>query len=192
MFALRFPAGRLFALTATLAICSPAYSGSIPSGEWLQFSFSGAGAPAKGCDPADPTGDFCVPSSGTPASALDSPPWTFTSLLPMVLTITDAFAATDRFSVLDFNIAIGETSSPTLTANCGDDPAVCLATPGMSTALLRLAPGNHSLTLIPTLSGGGGSGFLRVDAVPEPGTNSLIAFGLLSIAWTMFRKGARR
>jgi hypothetical protein len=192
MFALQFSAGRVFALAAVLGVCGPAYSGPIPSGEWLQFPFRDVGTPAKGCDPGDPTGDFCIPSSGTPASALDTPPWTFTSVLPIVLTITDAFAATERFSILDFNISIGETSVPTLSVNCGDDPSVCLSTPGMSTALLRLAPGDHSLTLIPTLSDGGGSGFMRVDAVPEPATNSLIAFGLLSLAWTLCRTGVRK
>jgi hypothetical protein len=182
---------RLFTAAATLALSTPAYAGSIPLGDWLQFSFGNTGVAAKGCDPADPAGDFCFPSSGTPTSFLDAPPWTFDSPVATVLTVTDAFLSGDRFSILDFGIAVGETSAPG-QADCGDDPTVCLGTAGMSTAVLLLAPGSHSLTIVPTLSGGGGSGFLQAEAVPEPSTIVLLAGALASIAWLKRQKEVRQ
>lgn len=184
MNVLRLAASRLVCVAAISVVCSPAHAGSISLGNWLQFSFTTAGTPASGCDPADPAGNFCIPSSGTPSSFLDAPPWTFTSALATKLFVTDAFLSGDRFSILDFNVPVQLTSVPTSGVDCGDDPAVCLATPGMSTAILQLSGGTHSLAIIPTATDGG-SGFLRVDAVPEPGTLALMTAGfvlLLSIA----------
>jgi hypothetical protein len=191
MNVVRLAASRLVFVAATLAVSSvvtsPAYAGSIPLGDWLQFSFTTAGVAAAGCDPADPAGSFCIPSSGTPSSFLDAPAWTFTSALATTLSVTDAFLSGDRFSILDFDVPIQLTSAPTAGVDCGDDPAVCLATPGMSKAVLQLAAGSHSLTIVPTVTDGGGSGFLRVDAVPEPSTFALMAAGfvlVISVAHT--------
>src|SRR5215467_4270887 len=136
---------------------------------FLEFAFSDAGTPATGCQLADPSGAFCIPSSGTATSFLGSPPWTIS--FPSQggeLTVTDAFLAGDRFQIFDFGTSIGLTSVPFGTADCGDDPVVCLATPGISEGSFLLGGGNHSLTIIPTLSGGGGAAYLRVDPVPEP------------------------
>jgi hypothetical protein len=171
-----------------LLFSSPALAGPITIGDWLEFGFSDAGTPATGCDPADPAGPFCVPSSGTPSSFLDAPPWTFTAPVDgATLTVTDAFLSGDRFELFDFGVSLGFTSLPAAasTVDCGDDPAACLATAGISSGLFILAAGNHSLTLIPTLSPTeGGTGYLRVDAgaataVPEPATWLLVTTGLL-------------
>ena len=168
MNVVRLAASRLVFVAATLVVSWPAHAGSIPLRNWLQFSFATAGVTASGCDPADPAGNFSVPSSGTPSSFLDAPPWTFTSALVTTLSVTDAFLSGDRFLILDFNVPIQLTSTPVSGVDCGDDPAVCLVTSGMSRAVLQLAAGSHSLTIVPTLTDGGGTGFLRVDAVPEP------------------------
>jgi hypothetical protein len=176
---------RLLAVTALLGfacISSPAAAGPITPATWWEFGFSEAGVLATGCDPADPSGPFCIPSSGTPTSFLDAPSWTIT--VPTggaFLTVTDAFASGDRFQIFDFGIAIGLTSVPAApnAVNCGDDPIVCLGFAGISKGVFALAAGNHSLTLAPTLSpGDGGSGYLRVDVVPEPATMLLVATGL--------------
>jgi hypothetical protein len=168
-------------------LCSaPAFAGPILLGEWLQFGFSDPGVPATGCDPDDPAGPFCIPSSGTPTSFLDAPPWTFTAPADgATLSVTDVFASGDRFELFDFGVSLGFTSLPSAvtSVDCGDDPAVCIVTAGISSGLFNLAAGNHSLTLIPLLApSGGGTGFLRVDAgaaIPEPGTWLLVSTGLL-------------
>lgn len=152
-----------------------AQAGSIALDVFHQFSFTDAGVQARGCAPADPEGEFCVESSGTPALFLDAPAWTFSAgPAGARLTVLDAFLSTERFEIFDFGVSIGLTSLPG-EADCGDDPADCLANAAMSTGLFRLGAGEHSITLVPLLSDGLGSGFLRVVAdVPEPASVALI------------------
>jgi hypothetical protein len=192
----RRPAQLLAALVLTglVLIGAPASAGPILSGEWLEFGFTTAGTPATGCDPDDPAGPFCIPSSGTPTSFLDAPAWTFTAPTEgALLTVTDAFSSGDRFQLFDFGVSLGLTSLPAAagSVDCGDDPVTCLATIGISRGFFNLAAGNHSLTLIPTVSLGGGSGYLRVDAaaVPEPATLLLVATGF---ALTTLRRARSR
>ena len=178
MNVLRFAASRIAFAAATLFVCSPASAGSISLGDWHEFSFTAPGVAAVGCAPADTAGNFCIPSSGTPSSFLDAPPWTFTSAVDTILAVTDAFVSGDRFSILDFSSPIQLTGAPTVGVACGDDPVVCLATPGMSNAILRLPAGPHSLTIVPTATDGG-SAFLKVSAVPEPATYALMTAGFV-------------
>lgn len=154
-------------------------AGPITPGSFLEFGFSTAGVSATGCTPADPAGPFCIPSGGAPTSFLDAPPWTFVAPAGgSLLTVTDAFQSGDRFEIFDFGASIGLTSAPATGADCGDDPFVCLATPGISFANFLLAAGNHSITVVPTdAPGGGGSGYLGVNAVPEPGSWLLLVSG---------------
>src|SRR5262245_52649523 len=72
---------------------SPVNAASLPLGVWAEFSFTTAGTPATGCAPTDPTGNFCIPSFGTPTVFLGTAPWTFSSAVATVLTVTDAFQA---------------------------------------------------------------------------------------------------
>lgn len=177
--------GRLIALSAALGLATPVYGGPILFGTFLEFSFETAGTPARGCDPADPAGGFCIPSSGTPTQFLDAPPWTF--LAPAggaILTIVDAFLAGDRFQIFDFGVSIGLTSVPIGRGDCGDDPVPCLADPNMSRGFFALLAGIHSITITPILSpDGGGAGYLRVQVqqVPEPPSLVLLALGLLGL-----------
>lgn len=178
---------RSAALTLAVAVAPAAYAGAIPFDTFLEFGFAAAGVPATGCDPADPAGPFCIPSSGTPTSFLDAPPWTFVAPAGgATLTVTDAFEAGDRFEIFDFAASIGLTSVPVGTVDCGDDPAVCLANPAISSGSFSLASGNHSLVVVPTVApSGSGSGFLRVQAqaqaVPEPGALALLGIGLAGL-----------
>ena len=162
----------------------------IVSGTFLEFSFSDAGIPATGCQPDDPGGDFCAPSSGTPTGFLPAPPWTFTADVGgAILTVTDVFVSGDQFEIFDFGTSIGLTSIPVAGVDCGDDPVVCLATAGMSNAVFALAAGPHSITITPSIVPEPfGVGYLQVtgaaSAVPEPSTLFLLAagFGLIARA----------
>src|SRR3954470_24786552 len=46
-------------------------------GPWQEFSLGVAGAPARGCFPADPAGTECIP--GVNSTFVGAPPWTFTA-----------------------------------------------------------------------------------------------------------------
>lgn len=175
---------RAIVLGAALGIAAaPASAGPIAFDTFYQFSFTDVGVPARGCFPADPLGDFCTPSSGTPTQFLDAPPWTF--LAPtsgVLLTVTDAFIAGDRFQIFDFGVSIGFTSLPSGSGDCGDDPVPCLADPSVSSGVFSLAGGLHSITIVPVLSpDGGGSGYLRASAIPEPATLLLFSAGLAAL-----------
>src|SRR5262245_21052115 len=92
----------LVRIALAFALTIPACAGAISPGIFYEFGFSTAGTPATGCDPADPAGPFCTPSSGTPTTFVSAPPWTF--MAPSdgaILTVTDAFLAGDRFQVFD-------------------------------------------------------------------------------------------
>jgi len=172
----------------------PAFAGPLNVGAWSEFSFTDAGLPAAGCDPDDPAGGFCIPSSGTPTLFLNTPPWTFTAAVQgATLTVTDAFVSGDRFEIFDFGVSLGLTSAPIPGIDCGDDPVPCLATPQVSSGIFSLGAGDHSITLVPTLSpDGGGSGYLlAAQAIPEPGVPMLLGSGLAA-AWLYHQLRFRR
>jgi PEP-CTERM motif len=173
-------------LGAVLATSGAAMAGPIASNIFLQFSFDNVGDKAKGCDPADPAGNFCPASSVTPTGFLDAPAWTFVaSAAGATLTVIDVFLSGEKFDVFDFGQLIGTTSlPPRLGIDCDEDPVVCLATPGMSVGIFNLAAGAHSLELVLT-RGGQGVGYLQVaDAVaqvPEPASMALMLGGLAAL-----------
>jgi hypothetical protein len=176
-------------LAALLGFSLPASAGPIPFDEFLQFSFGIVGIPAAGCDPVDPNGPFCVPSSGTPTVFLDASPWEF--LAPTdgaTLTLVDAFLSGDRFELFDFGTSLGLTSASVVGRDCGDDPLVCLADPGMSQGAFLFGAGAHSISILPTSAPDfGGTGYFKVvtgggpATVPEPGVLLLFSAGLLVI-----------
>jgi hypothetical protein len=169
-----------------LLVPAPAAAGPILPGVWYEFSFLEPPLPAMGCDPADPAGLFCVPSSGTPTSFADAPPWTFT--VPAgggSFLVTDAYTSGDQFEVFDLGVSRGLTSPPGSMVDCGSDPIPCLANPDVSRGVYFFDAGSHSVTIVPTaVPGGGGAGYFRVDttaapvAVPEPASLMLVALGL--------------
>jgi YVTN family beta-propeller protein len=177
-------------LAAFLVLATPALCGTISLGTFYQFSFEQAGTPATGCAPDDPAGAFCLGSFGTPTLFLDAPPWTFVApAIGASLTVTDAFTSGDRFEVFDFGGSLGLTSAPLPLGDCEDDPVVCLADPSISHGSFLLAPGAHSLTITPTAAPNGtGTGYLQVEAVPEPATWLFLCSGLLLFAWARRRR----
>jgi hypothetical protein len=181
------------AAVIALGAIVPARADLLPIGVFAEFSFTDAGTPAIGCAPVDPTGNFCIPSSGTPSVFLGTPPWTFTSLEPSFLTVTDAFVAGDRFQVFDFGVSLGLTSLPSGNTDCGDDPVPCLATAGISHGTFSLGAGNHQITITPILApSGGGAGYLQVQVtqIPEPSTWMLL--GGCVVAIKLSRQRAKR
>jgi hypothetical protein len=168
-------------LAIGLIVAPPSSAGPIVVDTYYEFGFGDVGTPAIGCDPADPAGAFCAPSSGTPTTFLDAAPWTFTSgAAGSTLTVTDAFLSGDRFQVFDFGIPIGFTSAFVADVDCGDDPVPCLADPGMSHGSFVLGSGLHFIA-ISVVEGGFGSGYLVLQdggaPVPEPATLVLLATG---------------
>jgi hypothetical protein len=132
-------------------------------GLWQEFSFTGVGALARGCAPADPFGSICSPSSAANSNFVGPPPWTFIAgAFGADLVVTDAFNIGDRFEVFDFGIVLGQTSFvPITNGTCGDNPAVCLTSASHRT--YHLLGGTHSITIRPTVSAlGGGAAYFRV------------------------------
>ena len=178
-----------FAVVLMLGVALPtrAVAGPILAGTWYEFGFSDVGTAATGCDPADPAGSFCVPSSSTPTEFLDAPPWTFTAGAGGAsLTVTDAFLSGDRFQLFDFGTSVGLTSLPGAFVDCGDDPVPCLANADMSHGVFLFAAGSHSISVVLT-AGGFGAAYFKADGdvvgtpgtqpVPEPATLLLVLTG---------------
>jgi hypothetical protein len=159
-----------------------AFADPITLGTWYEFGFDPGHSPQTGgCLPVDPTGVPCrVPDPGVVSSLLGSPPWTFSSSRPSILTITDVFLTGDSFQVFDNGALIGSTNLvPIFGGSCGINPDACLTNPDFSHGAFSLLPGSHSITINVSAAQILGEGFFRVDAaVPEPSTLSLLAFGL--------------
>ncbi len=158
-----------------------AFADPITAGSWLEFSFMDPGTLAMGCQPNDPNGLFCEPSSAANSAFLGAPSWAFDAASPVVFRITDAFRAGDQFRVFDFGIPVLLTSFVAQSDyDCGSDPELCFGDPQISAGVYMFQAGAHSLTTMPVLSPSiAGAGYFRLDVVPEPSTLVLIGTGFL-------------
>lgn len=140
------------------ALASAAYAGPIAvGGGWQEFFFAGVGSGANGN------------------------PYTFTATQTVVLKVTDAFNAGDRFEVFLGGLSAGQTSVPTaLGDNIGNDYDGAFADARWSSGSWVLAPGNYSMELYTTVSPfASGRAAFRVDnAIPEPSTYAFVLSGL--------------
>jgi hypothetical protein len=158
---------------------------TVGNADWYEFGFLALGVDAI-------SGSGGQPSSGGNSEYAPDPPWTFTSALPVKLTVTDAFLEGDAFNIYDSGALVGSTSS---VANTGtdsgtSDPVVALTIPELSHGVFSLAAGSHSLTIRPYQFVMAGAAYFRTDAVPLPPTVLLLGSGLLGLAgWRRFRKG---
>jgi hypothetical protein len=111
-------------LIPSLVFAAIAAAGPISIGPWYEFGFDPNHAPVvSGCLPDDPTGLLCRTGIGT--LNLDTPPWTFTAPVPVIIDVTDGFLAGDSFTVFDFGVLVGSTPVVPLGPGCGVDPNVC-------------------------------------------------------------------
>jgi hypothetical protein len=180
----------LFGLLAILAVISLGSSWSaagviVPGNiKWYEFAFvGGAGSFAT-------NGSSTIPSSGGNSQQADNPPWTFTSAIPTVVRVTDAFQPGDTFSLFDNATIVGPTSTPVGTPITTDNPDVAFAQPGYSHGAFTLAPGAHSLTIrVDATPVGSGAGYFRVD-VPEP-ASAVLLLGAAAIAPVLRRRPRR-
>jgi hypothetical protein len=177
------------ALLAAAALAAPASAATIVATDtWYEFSFTDPGVDSAGCFPADPAGNFCTPSSGTPTEFVGAPSWDIVLAAAGTFTLTDAFLSGDFFELLDFGVVLGPTPLPAVDqVDCGDDPVPCLATPGVSSRVYAIAAGAHSFTIVPIDTEGGGSAYFRIDAaaIPAPAPLGLLA---AAVVWLGFRR----
>ncbi|MFB2975653.1 PEP-CTERM sorting domain-containing protein [Microseira sp. BLCC-F43] len=168
-------------------------------GPWYEFSFGQVGEDARGCNPADPNGPVCTPSSAGNSVFAGASPWEFeVGAAGAILKVTDAFSRGDAFSIFNFNTLIGATSTPSRGGYCGDNPDICFADPLVSKGAFNLAAGQYSLRIVPTNSPfKAGAAYFRLDEVevkqvPEPvSVLGLLAFGAMGVANRLKRKPQR-
>ncbi len=191
-----------FLLTALVSVAIPSSAAAIESNKWYSLSVLRDVAATNGPN-SDPAGTYFDPGTG---------PWTFTLLTAGTLQVTDAEFNGDYLSVLDGGVAFspnpqGPVFNP--AANCGLDPAGCLANTDFWHLTVALTPKTYSLSFIgldvplqqttaffrvlgtlaaPTDPGNGGGGNNPTDpgtpgAVPEPTTYALCGLALLGLAW---------
>lgn len=175
----------LFASFVLIFVSSASADPISVGASWLEFAYTDSGSPAFACDGA------CIPSSGGDSIEAGNPAWTFTSELPVTVTITDAFFSGNSFELLDEGTLIGSTPSVDIGySSCGSDidgsdPAACALDPNFSHASFDLGVGDHSLTINALDSPfGGGAAYFRVDEaslapVPEPATFLLVVSGAM-------------
>lgn len=136
-----------------------------------------------------------------------NPPWTFTSVGPVIWRILDGGHQGDTFDAFDNGVPLGITSSTPIDANhacatdpTGTNPAACWNDPLMSRGQFQLGAGAHSLTVVWDQRVPGGNSTLQwfeiqsgsLSSVPEPAAFLMVGAGLLTVAMIRRRPRVRR
>ena len=160
-----------------LAASAASMAGPItPGAGWYGFCFGG--------NAGDPATAGCLNQAvGTEGNA-----FTFTLTAPGTLQVTDAFIFGDTFSVFVNSVLAFTTGGGTQTGPTTSDPDLAFSGTGYDHGFIVLGAGSYSVdifTLATPNSSGGGAYVQVLDAtsqVPEPGSLSLLALGLLGLA----------
>ncbi|MCB0105006.1 MAG: hypothetical protein KDE53_03840 [Caldilineaceae bacterium] len=147
-----------------------------PGAVWQLFVWNLNVVPqATGCDPVDPDGAIACASVklGRNAAFAAAPPWSYVApATGATLTVVDIAAGGDQFEIFDQETSIGMTSPSVIESRCevpeGGDPGVCVGQEGMSYGIFDLAPGSHSITIMPRNSAAFGSGYFRFEPKVAP------------------------
>lgn len=104
---------------------------------------------------------------GATGSGALNEPFTFFAATSAAVQVTDGFQKGDQFAVYDNGVLLGSTSAvAAANGSCGD-PDVCFTDPTYSHGSFVVGAGNHSITIVATVSPyNGGGAWLRV--VPTP------------------------
>ncbi|HXM93001.1 MAG TPA: PEP-CTERM sorting domain-containing protein [Candidatus Dormibacteraeota bacterium] len=146
---------------------------------------------------------FCFGASGSPATAgcqnlgigVSGNPTTFTTIVPVLFKITDAFLTGDSFTV-NINSGASIFTTPSVPKGGGpttSDPDVAFASSIYSHGSILLDPGSYSIDVFAKDSccGGGGAYLEAVTAttrVPEPASVVLLGSGLVGLARSRWKK----
>jgi Ca2+-binding RTX toxin-like protein len=152
------------------------------------------GRGVAGDDPPLVVGDGWSPTTDEPPAFFwngpgqpfnDEGPYTFSSPIATVLSVTDDFQCGDRFRVFDNGVAVGDTSLVPVNVSCLEvGPDAAFANPAYSHGSFLLPAGAHAIT-IQAIGNPfeGGRGYLRADVVnqtvcanpPPPPAGAIIA-----------------
>lgn len=131
------------AVAIAAALAGTAAAAALTAGTWQFFQFTVAGSTATGS------------------------PFTFTSSVAAVVTVTDAFCGGDRFTVSDGVTVLGTTSTVPVEGCPGtniSDPDLALANPAFSHGFFAVGAGAHSIGVVASTSPyNGGGAYIRYD-----------------------------
>jgi PEP-CTERM motif len=138
--------------------------------------------------------EFYSGSPGTNGTIFS--PWDVFSFNPVentMVSFTDYQCTGDNFELSWTGTSSGSIDgSPSVASDCNPNAATPddgFASASWSSASQFFAPGSYTLTLTQIQDCcGGGYGAIRADVVPEPGTMTLLATGLLGMATARRRK----
>jgi hypothetical protein len=111
--------------------------------------------------------------------------YTYSSAVPTVISVTDAFDYGDVFAVYDFGALLGQTSPSAALTGSISDPNIAWTDPGYSHGAFTVGAGNHDITMVAVASPwGGGRGYIKVDVstarVPDCGATGCL-LGIASL-----------
>lgn len=128
-----------------------------------------------------------APTADTPYT-YDGGPWTISSTIPFVLTVSDWLYAGDLFQVYNYGNLFGQGSAIPISGDYASTPDSALWNPNFSQGYWILEPGDYSFTFTSTQFAPGfldGTLAFKVESLPVPeggATLLLLAVTLTGVA----------